>query len=297
MGKVLSEMSEALAEAVAEAGVGVVRVEGRGRLPASGIVWSADGLTVTANHVLERDDEIRIGLPDGQTAPATIVGRDHTTDLALLRAAGGLAPLEWVEPDSARVGNLVMALGRPGRTVQATLGVVSAMGKSWRTRAGGHVDRYLQSDVTMYPGFSGGPLVAASGGVVGLNTSALLRGVTVSLPTPTVRSVVETLLAHGRVRRGYLGIGAQVVRLPDTWSAEFGQETGLLLSSVEAGSPAQSGGALLGDTIVALNGQPVRHMDDLMALLGEDLVGKAASVRVLRGGQTAEITITVGERS
>ena len=298
MGQVLSEVSEALADSVASAGTGVVRVEGRGRLPASGIVWSADGVILTAHHVLERDEEINVGLEDGQTVPATLVGRDPTTDLALVRAkVEGLPRPEWKEPNAFRVGNLALALGRPGRTVQATLGVVSALGNSWRTRAGGHIDRYLQSDVTMYPGFSGGPLVDASGAVLGLNTSALLRGVSVSIPLPTVRAVSETLLAHGRVRRGYLGVGAQVVRLPKAAAAELGQETGLLLNSVAEGSPAEKGGLLLGDTLVGLDGQPVRHMDDLFALLSAELIGRKVPARIVRGGHTAEQDVTVGERN
>ena len=298
MGEVLSEVSEALADSVASAGTGVVRVEGRGRLAASGIVWSADGVILTAHHVLERDEQINVGLEDGQTVPATLVGRDPTTDLALVRAkVEGLRRPEWKEPDAFRVGNLALALGWPGRTVQATLGVVSALGNSWRTRAGGHIDRYLQSDVTMYPGFSGGPLVDASGAVLGLNTSALLRGVSVSIPLPTVRAVSETLLAHGRVRRGYLGVGAQVVRLPEAAAAELGQETGLLLNSVEEGSPAEKGGLLLGDTLVGLNAQPVRHMDDLFALLSAELVGRKVPARIVRGGHTTEQEVTVGERN
>jgi S1-C subfamily serine protease len=298
MTQVLPNLSEALAATVEAAGAGVVRVEARRRLPASGIVWSPDGVIVTAHHVVEWDENISVGLPDGQTVPGTLVGRDPTTDLAVLRAqATGLTPPAWAEPDDLRVGHLVLALGRPGRTVQATLGIVSALGESWRTPAGGRLDRYLQTDVVMYPGFSGGPLVDAAGGVLGLNTSALLRGISLAVPTPTLHRVVETLLAHGRVRRGYLGVGAQSVRLPAALGERLGQETGVLLVSVESGSPAEQGGLLLGDTIVTLDGQPVRHMDDLLALLSSDRVGAAVPVRVVRGGQVQELTVTIGEHS
>ena len=298
MANVLSELSEGLAETVAAAGKSVVRVEGRGRLPASGFAWEVEGVIATANHVLERDDEIQVGLADGQSVEATLVGRDPSTDLAVLRAeTAALSPPEWAEPDGVRVGNIALALGRPGRTVQATLGIVSALGDGWRTRAGGHIDRYLQTDVVMYPGFSGGPLVDASGRVIGLNSSALLRGVTVSVPLPTIRRVVETLLAHGRVRRGYLGVGAQVVRLPDAVDQGLDQETGLLLVSVEPDSPAQRGGLMLGDTVVSLNGGPVRHLDDLLGLLSGESVGTSATVRIVRGGQLQELSVTIGERS
>ena len=296
MAKFLSELSDAMAETVAGAGSSVVRVEGRRRLSATGIAWSTD-VVVTANHVLERDDNIKVGLPDGKAVKATVAGRDPTTDLAVLRAEGAsLTAAGWTEPDDVRVGNIALALGRPGKTVQATLGIVSALGQSWQTRAGGRIDRYVQTDVAMYPGFSGGPLVDASGSVLGLNSSALLRGVTVSLPAPTVRNVVETLLAHGRVRRGYLGIGAQVVRLPGGLEPKLDQETGLLLVSVEPKSPAEKGGLLLGDTIVTLNGNAVRHLDDLLTFLSGDSVGAKPTVRLVRGGQLQELSVEIGER-
>jgi S1-C subfamily serine protease len=298
MSEVLRNLSDDLASTVEAAAPGVVRVAARRRLPASGIVWSADGVIVTAHHVAERDENIEIGLADGQTVSATLVGRDPTTDLAVIRAqATGLAPANLTGPDSLRVGHLVLGLGRPGRSVQATLGIVSALGEGWRTPAGGRVEPYLQTDLVMYPGFSGGPLVDASGQVLGLNTSALLRGISLAVPTPTLRGVVETLLAHGRVKRGYLGVGAQPVRLPANLEGQLGQETGLLLVSVEPDGPAGQGGLMLGDTIVALDGQPVGQMDDLLALLSSDRVGTAVPVRIIRGGQVQDVTVTIGERA
>jgi S1-C subfamily serine protease len=298
MADVLRNLSDALAATVATAGAGVVRVEARGRIPASGILWSPDGVVVTAHHVVEREENIGVGLADGQTVAAALVGRDPTTDLAVLRAdAQGLAPAGMADPDSLRVGHLVLALGRPGQTVQATLGIVSALGEEWRTPAGGQVDAYLQTDLVMYPGFSGGPLVDVSGRVLGLNTSALLRGISLTLPMPTLRRVVEALLTHGRVRRGYLGVGAQGVRLPAALEQQLGQETGLLLISVEPAGPAGQAGLLLGDTIVALDNQPVRHMDDLLALLGGERVGVSTPVRIVRGGVVQELQVTIGERS
>jgi S1-C subfamily serine protease len=189
-----------------------------------------------------------------------------------------------------------LALGRPGQTVQATLGIVSALGQEWRTPAGGKLDRYLQTDVVMYPGFSGGPLVDASGHFLGLNTSALLRGVSLAVPSSTVRRVVETVLAHGRVRRGYLGVGIQPVRLPADLAEQIDQETGLLLVQVKPGSPAEAGGLLLGDTIVALDNQPVPHHDALQALLSGDRAGASVAVRIVRAGQMQEVDVVIGER-
>ncbi len=296
MAGVLADVSNDLAATVEQAGQGVVRVEGRRRMPASGVVWSADGIIVTSNHVVERDENVTVGLPNGETVAVSVIGRDATTDIAVLRASsGGLTAANWVNADGLKVGHLALALGRPGQSVQATLGVVSALGEAWRTSAGGHVDVYLQTDVVMYPGFSGGPLVDASGGVIGLNSSALARGVTVSLPTATVRRVVEALAAHGRIKRGFLGIKAQPAQLPAALGTEIGQETGLLLASVEAGSPADQGGLMLGDTLVTFDGQSVTQMDDLLGLLGGERVGRAVPVRILRGGQFQTINVTIGE--
>jgi len=148
----------------------------------------------------------------------------------------------------------------------------------------------------MYPGFSGGPLVNAAGHIVGVNTSALIRGTSLALPTATVRRVIEDLLAHGQVRRGYLGIGTQPARLPAALAERLGQETGLLLVSVEPGSPAERGGLFMGDTIVTFDGQAVRHHDDLLALLGSDQVGARIPVRIVRGGELQELQILIGER-
>jgi S1-C subfamily serine protease len=298
MTEILSSLSEALADIADQGGRGLVRVEARRRLPASGIIWSADGYLVTAHHVVRRDDDIQVGLPDGRTVPAALVGRDPSTDLAVLRAeATGLTPAAWAVPDELRVGHIMLALGRPGRTVQATLGIVSALGDAWRTPAGGQLDRYLQTDVVMYPGFSGGPLVDPAGKVLGLNTSALLRGVSLAVPAPTVRRVVETLQTHGRVRRGFLGVGTQPVRLPEEVARQLGQETGLLLVSVNPGGPAGKAGLTLGDTIVGLDNEQVRHLDELSALLSADRVGAEVPVRILRGGQVQELKVVIGERS
>ena len=298
MATLLSSLSDELAATVASADRGVVRVEGRRRLPGSGIVWSAEGVMVTAHHVLERDENITVGLPDGQSAQATLVGRDPTTDIAVLRAqASGLTPLAVAEPDTLRVGNLVLALGRPGKSVMVTQGIVSALGESWRTPLGGLVDRYLHTDVSMHPGFSGGPLVDVNGHLIGLNTSALLRGSSVTIPASTLRRVVEELLAEGRIKRGYLGVAAQPVRLPSALVQKLGQETGLLLMSIESGGPAERDGLLLGDIVVTLDGQPVRHLDDLLGHLSGDRVGVSEQVRVVRGGRLQQLSITIGERS
>jgi S1-C subfamily serine protease len=300
MSTVLQNLSNNLAATVAAVEPSIVRVEARRRLPASGIVWSEDGVIVTSHHVVEREGKIKVGLADGQTLSAELVGRDPTSDLAVLRSeATRLTPPTWAAFDtqSVQVGHLVLALGRPGKSVQATLGIVSALSKDWRTPGGSQLDYYLQTDVVMYPGFSGGPLVNAAGQVVGLNTSALLRGIKVAIPAPSISRVVEALLAHGHIKRGYLGISTQPVRLPAALSQELNQETGLLLVGVEPDSPADKGGLLLGDTITAADNSPIRQHEDLLAHLSADRVGKDVSLRIVRGGEVKEVTAVVGERS
>ena len=295
MTDVLQNLSNDLAATVEAASRSLVRVEGRRRMAASGIIWSDNGLIVTANHVVERDENIGVGLPNGAVVNASVVGRDHTTDIAILKVqANELPPAAWAT--DAKVGHLVLAVGRPDAGVQATLGVVSAVGESWRTGAGGMIDQYLQTDVVMYPGFSGGALVTAGGQMLGMNTSGLANGVSLTIPAVTLQRVAQALQAHGRVRRGFLGVSAQPVRLPAPVAAQVQQETGLLLAAVEQGSPADQGGLYLGDTLVALDGQAVRHMDDLMAILSGDRVGKAVTAKIVRGGQVHETLVTIGER-
>jgi S1-C subfamily serine protease len=292
---VLQQVSEALTGLVESVGQSVVRIEARRRLSATGVVWSSDGVLVTTHHVVEQE-AIKVGLPDGQTVDATLIGRDPSTDLAVLRVqATGLVPSPWNE-SGLRVGNLVVALGRPFHSIQATLGMISAYSKAWRTPAGGQLDWYVQPDLVMYPGFSGGPLVDMAGQVVGLNTTAILRNVTLTIPLSTIRRVVGMLLAHGRVRWGYLGVHTQAVRLPGTVAAQLGQDTGLLISTAESNSPAERGGLLLGDTVVTVDGVPMRQHDDLLALLGPERIGTTVPIHVLRGGQVQELPITIGER-
>lgn len=296
MANVLRSMSEEMAALVDRVGTSVVRVEGRRRMPASGVVWSEEGLIVTAHHVLE-EDEVKVGLPDGTRLSGAVVGRDPTTDLALLRLPEKeLHATAWVEPQSARVGHMVLALARPGKAVQATFGIVSALEQEWRTPAGGAVEWFLQTDLVMAPGFSGGPLVTMSGEVLGINSSALARGLSLALPMPTVRRVVESLLALGRVRRGYLGIGVQPARLPSPLAGTIGQETGILVNSVEPDGPADRAGLIIGDVLLALDGRPLLHPESLMALLHGDRVGQPATLRLLRAGKVEECRVTVGER-
>lgn len=297
MSNALTSLSDALAGLVEIAGAFVVRVEGRNRLPASGVVFNSEGVIVTAHHVVERDDNLRVGLAGGESVSAQLVGRDPSTDLAVLRLSGAqLAAPQWIDAADLRVGNLALALGRPGRGVQAVLGLVTALGDRFRTPAGGEMDRYLQCDIVMYPGFSGGPLVYADGRVAGVNSSALARGASITIPSATVRRVVETILAHGHMPRGYLGVGVQPVRLDPALHESLGQQSGLMLMSVEADGPAASAGLKQGDVLVAVENQPLRQMDDLQSFLAGAAVGRQVSLRYVRAGALQDVAVQVGQK-
>lgn len=293
----MTALSDALSGAVEAAGAAIVRVSGA-RRPATGVVWSADGVILTTERVVRRDGEITVTLSDGRELPATLAGRDPSTDLAVLRVQGGGLPvLQWRETDGLKVGQLVLALGRPGRTVRARLGILSVVGGEWQVPGGSRVDRYLEPDIEPASGISGGPLLDTEGRAIGLNTAGVRRGVVLSIPTATLRRIVETLLAHGRVRRGYLGIAAQTVPVPAALESTVGQRAGLLVHGVEPGSPAERAGILIGDLVYAIGGRPVYRVDELMSLLTEDRIGATESVRFVRAGKLQEVQVTIGDHS
>jgi S1-C subfamily serine protease len=251
---------------------------------------------VTAHHTIERRSDVRVGLPGGETVEAKVIGRDPATDLAVLRMPRlSGKPLSLAEAAQIRVGHLALAVGRPGESVQATMGVISAIDGGWRTPLGGHLEAFIQSDVVMYPGFSGGALVDAWGRLVGMNTSGVLRGVSLAVPGATLARIAKILVEHGRVRRGYLGVGVQPARLTKAQEPS-GQTTGLLVASVEAGSPAEKGGVLLGDVLLMIGGQALTSMDDLLAALSGEEVGKPTSIDLIRGGKAASFKVTIGDR-
>jgi S1-C subfamily serine protease len=295
--QVLGAFSDALAEAVARAGSAVVRVDARRRSGASGVVWAPGGLILTADHVLERDEDVTVGLPDGRTVGAAIVGRDPGTDLALLRAEGiDLAPIG--RGATPQVGHIVLLVARPGGGLATSVGVVSAIGGPSPTRWGGTLEGTIRTDATFFPGFSGGAMVDTEGRLLGLATSYRGWDYGLGIPLETVERVTQTLTSHGRVKRGYLGLTSQPVAIPEPLRQKLGlgQESGLLIVGVESGSPADRGGLLLGDVLVAFNGQPVRHTDDLLAALGPERVGQATPARVVRGGEPRDLSVVVGER-
>lgn len=294
MSNAFDQMSLALGGVVHDAAPSVVRVEARRRLPASGIVWSADGLIVSSNHIVESEDAINIGLHDGSVTSASVVGRDPATDLIVLRAdARDLAVPEWTPAEDLEVGNLAVAIGRPYQNVEVSVGTLSAVGGPWRTGAGGRLDNYLRPEITMYPGFSGGPLVATGGKFAGLNTSGLLHHTDTTICAETLKRTVETIVEHGRIPRGFLGVGVQPVRIAASQVDAAGSEIGLMIMSVEEDSPAESAGIRQGDILVMLDEHIIASVGDLRLALSAIDVDGSVTLRVIRSNEVLELTAPV----
>ena len=295
--KSLSLLSDGLADAVERISPSVVRVHGRRRRSPSGVVF-ADGMVLTASHAVEREEDLSVGTHDGRTLAASFVGRDAASDLAVL-SVDELGVEAAIPMDGeARVGQLALAVGRSGRGggVRATFGIVGAVGGPLRTRWGGGLERYIQTDAPPYPGLSGGVLVDVSGHVMGMVTTGLSRGSALAIPADLAWQTATTLAAQGSVKHGYLGVLSQPVRLPESQKAGLEQRGGLLVVGIEEGSPADRGGLMLGDVVVSLEGHAVEETEDLLSLLVGDRVGRGVPVEVVRGGGLATIEVTVGER-
>jgi S1-C subfamily serine protease len=295
----LTTVSNQLADAVQAAGAWTVRVQARRGPPASGIALAAD-LVLTADHVVDpaREDSIKIGLPDGSEVGGSVVGRDPATDLAILRiASGSLTPAKAAAAEP-RTGSLALVVGRPGAEPSASLAFITGLAGPARTRRGGMLERFIQVDAVLYPGFSGGPLVDADGAVLGMITSGLgFGGPAVAIPWSLASQLAETIGKHGKVPRGYLGVGSQPVTLsPQAKELTGGQERGLLVVQVAEGGPAAAAGFLQGDILVKLDGTAVTNADDLQGLLGPNRVGTSVSASVLRGGELRDLSLTVGTR-
>lgn len=286
------ELSNALAAAAERASGSVFAVHGRPRLPSTGVQWRA-GLVVTASHTVEPDREVTLTAPDGRTLSAHVAGRDPGLDIAVLRAEIDTVPAADVADDGdLRIGHLVLALGAGPR---ASAGIVSALDvRGGRPPAG----EILAVDLTLYPGFSGGPLVDVRGRVVGITTSGVSRHLQCAVRATAVTRLVEQLLRRGRIPRAYLGVGTQVVALPDALRERLGlaQRTAVIVVNAKADAPAAAAGLIIGDIIVAIAGHAITEPEDLVAVLQPDRVGDTVTVSILRGGEPRELRVTVGER-
>lgn len=296
---IFTELSEAMADAAERAGRSTVLVDARRRIPASGIAIAKD-LILTADHVVERDEDIRTIFGDGTETTARLAGRDPGTDLAVLKLDSASAVPAEIAKSPARVGQFVLAIARPSKNgIESSFGTVNAIGGPVRTGRGGMLEKYIKTDVVSYPGFSGGPLINGEGQIYGINTSGFRSGGAITIPADVAWKIAETLAKHGKIKRGYLGIRSQTVNIPAEAQSELkrGQETGLLIVGLEAESPAGKGGIMVGDILVGVAGQPIEHHDELFARLSGDVVGKSVPMDVLRGGKLQVVNVVVGERS
>ena len=294
----LESLSNAFADSVETAGKSTVMVNGRRRMPSTGIVYAAD-LVITANHTIEKEDDVKILLSDGSSVTASLTGRDPARDIALLRLKEGNLNPPTLSQKPARIGEMVLALGRPDDNgLQASLGVVSAIGGPVRTPMGGMLDRYLRSDTFPFPGFSGGPLISANGSLIGMNTSGLAMETLITIPVEVLWPAAEALAAHGHIRRPYLGVRSQNVNLASPQQEALGrkQSTGLLLVSLEDQSPAASAGLIVGDILVGVKSQPVVDHEELQIALNNSGAGSQIPIEVLRGGKPTIFQVTLGER-
>lgn len=294
----LSDFSNELAAAVEKAGASTLLVDGRKRYPASGIAYATD-LVLTADHVITREDNISVVGADGKTLSATVAGRDPGSDLALLRLSDKSIASAKISESLPKVGSLVLAVGRPSKAgMQASWGIVTAVGGPARTGRGGLLDQYIQTETVSYPGFSGGPLIDTEGQVLGLNTSGLTHGGALTIPVKAAWRIADALAKHGSVKRGYLGVRTQTVSIPETGQTNLKreQDQGLLILWLEEDGPAEKAGLLVGDILVGVAGQPVQDPDDLFAALGSDTVGRPVQVEVLRGGKPENVSVTIVER-
>ena len=293
--ELLTSFSNQLADVVAQAAPSVVQVQGR-RRPASGLVY-ADGVVLTTVRAVGRDDGVRVRTHDGGVLDAELAGWDPTTNLALLRVAGLTArPLSPAEAP-ARVGQLALAVARSwSNSVTASVGLVSVIGGPLPTGRRRAIDEVIRTSAPMHDGFSGGAFLGADGRLAGVTTAAAIRGLGVVIPAGIAWRTAATLLEHGSLKRGYLGIAGQPVALAEAQHAQTGRERGLLVVGVTSGSPAAAGGVLVGDVVLDFDGEAVIAPEDLVDRLVGDRVGKPVRVRVLRGGTPLELTVVVGER-
>ena len=294
----LAELSSRLSAAVEQIGEHVVAIHARRRIPSSGVIWR-DGVIVSASHTVRRDGDVRVKLPSGDDVVAHVAGRDAATDLVVLRATDvKSSPAPRADASAAGVGSFVLAVGRPGRNVTASFGIVSADIEGWRGASGARLDRVLRLDLAVYDGFSGGPLVAAAGGVIGINNSAFARGGAAALPASVVDTVVDELLAHGHIRRPFIGVGVHPVALGSALVKRnnLTNDVALVVVSIAEGEAADAAGILLGDLLIAVDGRALARPSDLLDALSTVPEGGSLRAMVLRGGVPHEVVIEPRDR-
>ena len=303
----LDAYSRTVAAIVDRVGPAVVRVEtggdGRRGGVGSGVVIADDGLVLTNSHVVAGAKRVRLVLTEGREAGAEVIGDDPDTDLALLRAPlpNGTAVAKLGDSKFLRRGHLVVAIGNPlGFESTVTAGVVSALGRSLRGHGGRLIEDVIQTDAALNPGNSGGPLVAGSGDVVGINTAMIggAQGLCFAVSANTARFVLGEFIAHGHVRRAHLGVEAQTVPVPRHIAVAIGSgPRGVRVGGIEPGGPAAEGGLAVGDLIFELAGQSIGGADDLIRALSAERIARPVEVAVLRRGRVERLVVTPRERA
>jgi len=301
--ELLDAYSSAVIRAVEMVGPAVVKIEVKGG-GGSGVLFTPDGLILTNCHVVERTGDLSVVMPDGRSARADVVGQDADTDLAVVRIeASAGAPLPWAtlgDSRAVRVGQMAIAIGNPyGFNHSVTAGVVSALGRSLRARSGRLMDDIIQTDASLNPGNSGGPLVTSRGEVIGINTAMIApaQGLCFAIASNTARFVASVLIRDGRIRRSYIGVAGQSVPIPRAVarSNQLAVSSGVFVTSVEPNSPAASAGLRDGDVVLAFAGEVVTGIDDLHRRLTGDRIGVPATLTILRSAERRQLTIVPKE--
>jgi len=294
----LVALSEQIASTVEQVAQSIVSVHARHRFESSGVHWSPE-IVVTADHALRRDEGIRVTAPDGSKLDAEVVGRDPGTDLAVLRVKGLRIPVSKDENlVTTTPGNIVLAVGRSKDSAVAAFGVISNISGPSQTWRGGRLDQVVRLDLSLHPAGAGGAVVGASGKLIGIATPALSRVSVFAIPLSTVTRVTDSLVAHGRVPRGYLGVGLQPIAIPEHLKSKLNlaNSTGLIAISVENEGPAGQAGMSIGDVLLELGGRATQRTENVQEVLSTEAVGKKIVARILRGGNLVEVPITIGER-
>jgi S1-C subfamily serine protease len=292
----LVAFSDHTAELVERVAGSIVAVHGGGRRSSSGIHWRS-GIIVTAEEALERDDGIKLVLPGGRLVEAALVGRDPTTDVAVLRfQPEGLGTAPTLDAASLRAGHVVLAIGDHQGAPVVSLGIVAVAGGPWHSLRGGSIDSLIRLDLRLSPVAEGGALVDTQGRVAGMAVLGPRRRA-LAIPTSTINRVVDQLVAKGHVFRGYLGAGLQPVRLPSNDATSSGSGRGILVVSTDPDGPAARAGLLVGDIVTAWDGKPVGRVREVIHSLGPDSVGHTVDLGVLRGGAPTAFKVVIGERA
>ena len=296
-GSPLLAFSDHAAELVERTAGSIVAVRGGGRWPSSGILWRS-GVIVTAEEVLERDENIKLTLPGGRVVDASLAGRDPTTDVAVLRfQPNGLTVATSAEAP-LRAGQVVLAVGNHDGAPLAALGIVALAGGPWHSLRGGTIDSLIRLDLALNPKAEGGALIDLQGRIIGMTVLGPRRRA-LSIPSSTVDRAVDQLLARGHVFRGYLGAGLQLMKQERASNGpqSSGDRRGVLVVSIDPNGPSARAGILVGDIVTAWNGKPIERVREIMGLLGPESVGNTVDLALIRGGAPTTLRVVIGERS